>query len=132
MSRSILRPVVSLSIASLVVAAWATQAGAQAPTVSAPLLLPGDTAIAAAAGNQSAPALALGSDTILAVWADSRSSPITTGQQSGLDIWAVRLDASGAPIDPTPFPVTMAGGDQKSPRMAWNGSHWLVAWVGQL
>lgn len=98
----------------------------------APGFLPGDDLVGPAAGNQMAPALALGNDSILAVWADSRGSPVFTGQLSGLDIWAARLDANGALIDVTPFPVNMAGGDQKSPRVAWNGTHWLVAWVGQL
>lgn len=106
----------------------ATSGTAQAP----PTFLPGDDFVGPAAGNQMAPALAPGNTTILAVWADSRSSPVGIGQQSGLDIWAARLDANGALIDATPFPVNMAGGDQKSPRVAWNGTHWLVAWVGQL
>lgn len=98
----------------------------------APSFLPGDDLVGPAAGNQMAPALALGNDSILAVWADSRGSPVLTGALSGLDIWAARLDANGALIDATPFPVNMAGGDQRSPRVAWNGTHWLVAWVGQL
>lgn len=97
-----------------------------------PTFLPGDTAIGPAVANQMTPALCLGGDQILAVWTDSRTSPITTGQQSANDIFAVRLDATGAPLDPVSFPVTMAGGDQRSPRVAWNGNHWLVVWVGQV
>lgn len=95
-------------------------------------LLQGDGAVGPAAGNQTAPALSLGNGQILAVWADGRGSPIGSGQQSGLDIFAARLDATGAPIDLVGFPVTMAGGDQKTPRVAWNGSNWLVAWIGPL
>lgn len=98
----------------------------------APTFLPGDRSIGPSAANQQAPALSRGGEQILAVWADGRTSPSTTGQQSGQDVFATRLDASGAPIDVVPFPVTMAGGDQKSPRVAWNGSHWLVVWVGPL
>jgi hypothetical protein len=103
-------------------------AGAQV----APTFLTGDELIAPAAGNQSAPRLCAGGDQILAVWVDSRSAPIFTGEQSGQDIWAARVDANGALIDVTPFPVSLAAGDQKTPRVAWNGSHWLVAWVSQV
>lgn len=94
--------------------------------------LPGDGAVSAAAGNQRAPALAAGADMVLAVWQDGRSSPLLGGQQSGNDIFAARLDAQGALLDPLPIAVNMAGGAQGPPRVAWNGSAWLVAWVGQV
>ncbi|HEX5010672.1 MAG TPA: hypothetical protein VFY71_09735 [Planctomycetota bacterium] len=120
------RSLVLLSLAALFASPLA---GAQQPPST---LLPGDGAIAPAAGNQSVPALAAGGDMVLAVWQDARSTPLTSGQQSSEDIFAVRLDAQGALLDPLPIPVSMAGGIQKAPRVAWNGSAWLVAWVGQV
>jgi len=105
---------------------------AQLLPVGAPTLLPGDTTVSAAAANQTVPALSAGGGMVLAVWQDSRTSPVFTGVQSGQDIWAVRLDVNGAPLDPVSFAVNMDGGDQKSPRVAWNGTQWLVAWVGQI
>src|SRR6185436_310344 len=114
---------IALLLSSSIVATTAAQ-------VSRPAALPGDELVAAAAGDQRTPVLSAGSDSILAVWQDQRSSPMTSGQQSGFDLFAVRLDALGLPIDPLPFPITMAGGLQSTPRVAWNGSAWLVAWVG--
>ena len=116
---------IALLLSSSIVATTAAQ-------VSRPAALPGDELVAAAAGDQRTPVLSAGSDSILAVWQDQRSSPMTSGQQSGFDLFAVRLDALGLPIDPLPFPITMAGGLQSTPRVAWNGSAWLVAWVGQV
>ena len=103
-----------------------------AAQVSRPEFINGDELVAAAAGHQRTPALAAGGDMILAVWQDQRGSPILTGQQSGFDLFAVRLDAQGAPVDPLPFVVSMGGGTQETPRVAWNGTAWLVAWVGQV
>jgi len=100
--------------------------------VSRPDFLTGDDLVAAAAGDQRTPQLASGGDMILAVWQDQRSSPILSGQQSGFDLFAARLDAQGMPIDPLPFAVSMAAGTQETPRVAWNGTAWLVAWVGQV
>jgi len=94
--------------------------------------LPGDAVLGAAAGNQRAPALEAGGDMLLAVWQDHRSSPLVTGEQSSDDVFAQRLDATGAPIDAVPFVVNMDGGIQGAPRVAWNGTAWLVAWVGQV
>ena len=119
----------ALSIALLLSTSIVVTTAAQ---VTRPATLPGDELVAAAAGDQRTPVLSAGSGSILAVWQDQRSSPMTSGQQSGFDLFAVRLDALGMPIDPLPFAITMAGGLQSTPRVAWNGSAWLVAWVGQV
>ncbi len=116
----------------LVSTTFAVIAAASALAVTPPTFLTGDNGIAAAAGNQVAPVLCTGGNQILAVWQDARTSPLDTGEQSSQDIFAVRLDATGAPIDATPFPIHMGGGDQRSPKVAWNGTNWLVAWVGQI
>jgi hypothetical protein len=124
-----MKPALTLSLALALSSSIVATAAAQ---VSRPAALPGDELVAAAAGDQRTPVLSAGSDAILAVWQDQRSSPMTSGQQSGFDLFAVRLDALGMPIDPLPFPITMAGGLQSTPRVAWNGTAWLVAWVGQV
>jgi hypothetical protein len=124
-----MKPALTLSLALALSLSIVATAAAQ---VSRPASLPGDELVAAAAGDQRTPVLSAGSDSILAVWQDQRSSPMTSGQQSGFDLFAVRLDPLGMPLDPVPFAVTMAGGLQSTPRVAWNGSAWLVAWVGQV
>ena len=97
-----------------------------------PVFPPGDMIISAAAGMQVECDVARGGDTYLAVWSDGRSTPddywpfATEG--SGTDIYAVRLDASGNPIDAVPLVIDQALGDQVEPQVAWNGENWLVVW----
>ena len=106
------------------------------PTLSDPFLLTGDTAPAAAAGQQQDTRIAAGADGFLTVWADDRSatSPTAgltyfgTGLGSMSDIYAARLDAAGNVIDTAPIVVTQAEFHQKTPRVAFNGQNWLVAW----
>lgn len=119
------------SVAAVLTAAASTAAPALAQVSPVPAW-PGDTTVAASAANQRTPALAAGNGTILAVWQDSRTSPIFTGEQSGQDIWGALLDADGVPLADVAFPINMDGGDQRSPAVAWNGTEWLVAWVGQV
>ncbi len=90
--------------------------------------LPGDDAIGGAAGAQIAPAIAFGGDMQLIAWSDGRAQPSGYGYQyeTSTDIYAMRLDASGAPLDAVAFPVTQAPGAQENPQIAWNGTHWLV------
>jgi hypothetical protein len=111
---------------------FALAAAALAGVTTPPAFLAGDPGLGPTAANQSAPALSIGGNQILAVWQDSRTSPIFTGEQSGQDIVAIRLDSDGNPIDGVPIPIDMRGGDQRSPKVAWNGSNWLVAWVGRV
>ncbi len=90
-------------------------------------LLPGDAAIAPAAGEQAAPAIALGGNTLLGVWSDNRSNPYGGYEyETSRDIYGVRLSTNGTPLDPLPFAVCAAPAGQNNPKVAWNGSHWLV------
>jgi hypothetical protein len=41
------------------------------------------------------------------------------------------LDAAGNLLDPLPFVISEASGDQVMPRAVWNGSNWLVVWQSQ-
>jgi probable HAF family extracellular repeat protein len=97
---------------------------ASAPPVAAP-----------AAGEQLQPQIARGSTTSLAVWADRRTvlgryvPSDYAGIGSDTDIYAARLDANGNMIDTTPIIVSQAVYEQRYPRVAWNGQHWLVTWI---
>ncbi len=95
---------------------------------SALQLLPGDIAPAATANSQSAPAMARGDDKFLVVWSDNRSNPYgqSADYETGRDLYGIRLDADGNPLDPQPFVITAEPGAQTRPRIAWNGSNWLV------
>lgn len=118
-------------IALVMVMAWAPVGGAfaQEATLLPASWLPGDNTIGMAAELQQSPAIARGGDVLLAVWDDHRSMPSGTGyfyETSG-DIYGMRLDGSGNLLDPVPFVVTQAQATQENPKIAWNGTHWLVA-----
>lgn len=107
---------------------------------TAPTLLPGDTTIAPAAGTQRSPQIASGGEGYLAVWMDNRTSLRNAdvsgaydGQGVGtvMDVYAARLDANGSVIDTTPIIISQAQYNQQSPRVGWNGQHWLVVWTTQ-
>jgi len=94
-------------------------------------LLPSDNGFGASIGTQVVPAIAAGANGYLIVWQDFRTSPFVgppfSSQGRGADIYALRLDATGAPSG-SPIRIAAAHGDQTAPQVAWNGSHWLVAW----
>ena len=94
--------------------------------------LPGDTAVGPAIGSQTAPVIAEGGGIYLAVWQDLRTSPFVgppfSTEGRGFDIYALRLDAFGVPLDPAPVVIAKDFGDQTEPKVAWNGTNWLVAW----
>ncbi len=118
-------------IVLVMVMAWAPVGGAfaQEVTLLPASWLPGDNAIGLAAELQQSPAIARGGDVLLAVWDDHRSMPSGTGyfyETSG-DIYGMRLDGSGNLLDAVPFVVTQAQATQENPKIAWNGTHWLVA-----
>jgi len=86
-------------------------------------LLPGDPTPAAAVADQRAPVMATGGGTTLLVWDDLRGGD--------RDVFATRLDANRAPLDPVPIAIARGRGDQTLPQVAWNGTHFLVAWLSQ-
>ncbi|MBL8896854.1 MAG: hypothetical protein JNM84_04470, partial [Planctomycetes bacterium] len=97
---------------------------AQSARYDAPLHLSGSTAIGPAAGTQRNAVLAQGNTSSLLVYEDSRAGD--------RDIYGARVDAQGALIDAAPFPITHAPGDQTAPRVAWNGTNWLVVYASQV
>ncbi len=110
----------------------ANTAVAQPVPVSDLGLLPGDTSVAPATNSQQDHAVARGGDQTLVVWSDYRSQNVgnSTNESAG-DIFGVRLDAQGNPIDAVPFIINAAMGVQRYPRVAWNGSAWLVVFESQ-
>jgi Fibronectin type III domain len=109
------------------------------PALSDPFQLTGDAAPAPAAGQQQDTRIAAWAGGFLTVWVDDRSAtaPIPNSAGSsyfgeGLgslwDIYAARLDAAGNVVDKTPIVVTQAEFYQSTPRVAFNGQNWLVAW----
>ena len=114
-------------------------AGAQT-TLSAPQVLPGDAAPAAAPGTQEQPRISKGADSYLAVWTDSRTVLNEwTGQTSGRgpgggtlqDVYAARVGPDGRVIDTTPLILDQSGHAQKAPQVGWNGTNWLVVWFAE-
>lgn len=97
-------------------------------------LLPGDLVPSAAAGTQSQAQIAAGDAGYLTVWTDARArlEPLAVVQRGTMqDIYAARLDVAGKILDTTPLIITQDPWDQYRPRLAWNGTSWLVAWVHQ-
>jgi hypothetical protein len=117
---------------SVLLVLFSRSAGAQAPVVTPRGLLPGDATVAAAAGSQQDHALARGGDAYLVVWSDYRGQAVGGGtNQSGGDIFGIRVDATGQALDAAPFMVAGGMGLQDRPKVAWNGSAWLVLYHSQ-
>lgn len=104
-------------------------AAAQATALEPARLLPGAVPIGDAAGVQWEPDVAAGGPGALAVWTDERAyvhSPLAN--QGGGDVFAIRLGPGGRPVDASPLRLPHEIGNKWAPRVAWNGSAWLVVW----
>jgi len=112
-----------LSFAFLLLAS-SPPALAQSPSLTSAEFLPGAPVIGPSAGTQRKPALEAGAGGTLLVFEDNRAGDF--------DVFGLRLDASGAPLDPLPFPIHKGAGDQTRPRVSWNGSSWLVVFSNQV
>lgn len=124
----------ALSVA-IVLASALGPASAQGPSLSGLHDLPGDAAIGPAIGIQSEPVIALGGNQYLAVWTDHRTdlNAVTIySDESAADIYAARIDANGQLIDTIPIAISRDVADQGMPRVAWNGTNWLVAWTTEV
>jgi len=83
--------------------------------------------------SQSAPAIARGEGATLIVWTDQRANPYGGNDyETSADIYGMRFDAEGNPIDVLPFPVVAGAAAQQNPKVAWNGSEWLVVFESYL
>jgi hypothetical protein len=91
--------------------------------------LPGDDTVGPAAGTQDQPALAEGDGSSwLLVWRDTRNALAGTLGADATDVWGTRLDADGIPLDPVSAPIASGPWSESSPRVAWNGTEWLVVY----
>ena len=115
----------------LALATFVLLSNAAAAQVSPPVLLPGDTTLAVAAGEQEAPEIARGASGYLAVWQDARTSLTYAVQSDGslynTDIYATLLDDDGQVVG-NPIVVNQDSFSQHRPHVAWNGTNYLVVW----
>jgi hypothetical protein len=94
-------------------------------------LLPGDALVSLAARSQQDHSIARSDDGYLVAWTETRAGGVGNGtNMSDVDVFAQRLDLDGLPIG-QPFPISMEGGVQQKPKVAWNGTQWLVAYTSQ-
>lgn len=95
-------------------------------------LLPGDATVSPASNSQQDHSVARGGNQYLVAWSDYRArSAGSQSIQSDGDIFGIRVDQNGEPIDPSPFLIAGGMGLQRLPRVAWNGTAWLVLFVSQ-
>src|SRR5580765_229154 len=121
-----MRNKIRLYISVIALGFAASSALAQSLSVIPSLFLPGDRAIGLSFGDQVAPEIASGGNVFLAVWQDKRayptSLPFTQSEwETSSDIYAMRIDASGTPVDAAPLVVTQEAAPQSNPQVVWNG-----------
>jgi len=81
-----------------------------------------DTPVPGTTGtNTFNPSIATDGTNYLVVWSDARNGTET-------DIWGVRVDASGAVLDPTGIKIAAGAGNQSKPVVAFTGGTYVVAW----
>lgn len=77
--------------------------------------------ISSASGKQAQATIGSDGSSYLAVWADQRGS--------STDIYGTRVSAAGAVLDPKGFAISTATGGQYKPRIAFDGTNYLVVWI---
>jgi len=85
------------------------------PEGGAPVLVSG------AADDQEAPEVAFGQSTFLVVWQDLRGG-------KDYDVYGARLDEGGKLLDPQGVLISGGAGNQSSPRVAFDGTTFVVVW----
>lgn len=65
-----------------------------------------------------------GGESFLVVWSQRRSE---TNYE--FDVYGARVTSDGVVLDPGGIPISTATYDQRFPDVAWNGTHFLVAWM---
>jgi len=104
---------------------FAAAAPSQAPDLGPSTLLADAAApIGIASGTQRAANMARGSGSSLLVFEDTRGGDT--------DVFGVRVDATGALLDAVPFAIDQSGGHQRTPKVAWNGTDWLVVYTSEV
>ncbi len=77
-----------------------------------------------AQADQRWPAVAYGNDVYLVVWQEGEAM----AGVKDTNIHAARVSADGQPLDPKGFVVCAAAGFQTYPAVAFDGTHFIVAW----
>ncbi|MCX5801250.1 MAG: T9SS type A sorting domain-containing protein [Candidatus Eisenbacteria bacterium] len=85
------------------------------------VLDPGSIAISTAANSQEFPAIAFDGTDFLVVWEDGRSGTYS-------DIYGARVSAGGSVLDPGGVAISTAALNQFRPRIAFDGTNFLVVW----
>ena len=89
-------------------------------STSGTVLDPSGIPVSTAAGEQGLPAVAFDGQSYLVVWEDGRN-PST-------DVFGARVDPSGTVLDPQGVSISSAAGSQWAPKLAFDGTSYLVAW----
>lgn len=77
--------------------------------------------ISNASGRQTRPSIAMGDAEALVVWTDERNST--------LDVYGARVRSSDMSVyNPTGFGITTLAGAQQNAKVAFAGSHYVIAW----
>ncbi len=97
---------------------WGMRVSSSGTVLDTPILL------SRGANGQTAPAVAYDGTQHLVAWEDDRN-----GSDAGVDLYAIRIGASGAPIEPSAFPLTSAPSWQMGPTLASHGSGFMAAWL---
>jgi hypothetical protein len=90
-------------------------------TNGAPMVPPGPVHVSKAGNEQSHTSVVDRQGPYFVVWQDRRTGP-------DWNVYGVRLDASGAVLDPLGIAISQANGDQFAPRVAASASGYLVTW----
>lgn len=94
-------------------------------TADGRVLDPNGIRICSLSGIQSYPAVASDGRDFLVVWQDDRDERSTES-----DIYGARVTVQGVVLDPNGFRISGAIHPQYAPSVAFNGRHYLVAWLG--
>ena len=90
-------------------------------SASGEVLDPDAIAVSSAPGNQIYPAIAFDGTDYFVAWSDARNGGAN-------DIYAARITQSGQVIDPEGIAISVVGGDQSSPAVAFDGTNYFVTW----
>lgn len=79
-------------------------------------------AVSAASNVQSNPGVAFGSDGALVVWQDMRAA-------TDVDVYGSRITSAGEVLDPSGIGIAIRTNNQWYPKVAFDGTKYLVVWV---
>jgi len=126
----------SLCLSAALLTGYALSAVAQ-PLLSPPVIAAGDRVAIPSVEDQEWPQIAAGDGTYLVVWQDTRTvlsgttnAPSSPLAGNGWDIYGALLDSEGQMLK-GPIVISQRGRNDTRPRVAWNGTAWLVVWTSE-